>query len=206
MKLAVLTGVVGAALWVQIAAAQIVSQTPSPDIPNPEDTELQTVTPVISQGHKSGTGGVQIPRSGALLFAGFDQNADYIIDSAEVEIGIKRAFKTADSDKDDLLSLVELESWRAGALGSENATPTQFTFAPNFARSVSREKFSAVLNDIAQKLDANDRGERDGKIGFADLLQDYRAPRTQRQKSDNCATRIRNERRRVEQQCRAGRR
>lgn len=187
------------------ASAQIISQTPRPEIPAGQSGQpelVETIKPVERIG-RSGTV-IQIPRAGALLFAGFDVNGDYVIDRAEVSAGISRAFIRADKDKNHSLSLVELERWRVAALGSEHASPSNFAFAPNFARSVSREMFIKVLMDLADKLDTDDQSIKDGKISPADLLKDYRPPR--RRKNDNCIDKIREERRRAEQQCRNNRR
>ncbi|HFB55025.1 MAG TPA: hypothetical protein ENJ46_03795 [Hellea balneolensis] len=192
----------------QNVTAQIISQTPRPDIPADdgalEDDLVKTVTPTFSS-EKVGNY-IQVPRAAALLFAGFDQNGDYILDESEVSAGIERAFKQADKDGSDRLSLVELEAWRVAALGSDNAVPTSFSFAPNFARSVTPEKFTQVLQDIATDLDKNEQGVSDGEILLPDLLKDYRLPRAgKKNKGENCAARVREERRRVEQQCRTRR-
>ncbi len=183
--------------------AQVISQTPRPEIPAQEQDEIvQTLKSSAPIGH-SGTV-IQIPRAGALLFASFDTNGDYIIDSKEVEKGIARAFQRADRDADDYLSLVELEAWRVVALGSEHAAPSNFAFAPNFARGVTHEMFVQVLQKLAARLDKDDQSQIDGKIALADLLKDYRPVRHRQQ--DNCIDKIREERRRAEQNCRAGRR
>ena len=127
-----------------------------------------------------------------------------MIDRTEVKKGIARAFQTADRDADDYLSLVELEMWRIAALGSEHAAPSNFAFAPNFARGVTHEMFTQVLQGLAERLDKDDQSEMDGKIALADLLKDYRPVRHRKQ--DNCFDKIREERRRAEQNCRNGRR
>ncbi len=191
--------VIGASLFAQTTLAQIISQTPRPDVPEPEDAVIETVTPNVPLAR---TGlSILVPRAGALLFAGFDRNSDYTIDRAEVASGIDAAFNRADKDASGILSLVELEGWRVAALGSEMASPTNFVFAPNFARSVTREKFKSVLDGLAGRLDEDDQGNTDGQISLADLLQSYSPPRAQKD-PENCLARIRDERRRAEQQCR----
>lgn len=203
MRIGILvTVILGAAYLAVPSSAQIISQTPRPEVPAEEPELVETVKPKERIG-RSGTV-IQIPRSGAMLFAGFDNDGDYIIDRAEVAAGIARAFVMADKDKNKILSLVELEGWRVAALGSEHASPSNFAFAPNFARSVSRGKFTKVLMDIADKLDTDDQSNVDGKISLSDLLKDYRPPR--QRKNDNCIDAIREERRRAEQQCRNSRR
>ncbi len=182
--------------------AQIISQTPRPEVPAEQLEIVETIKPKERIG-RSGTV-IQIPRPGALLFAGFDSNSDYIIERAEVSAGISRAFTRADKDNSRSLSLVELEGWRVAALGSEHAAPSNFAFAPNFARSVSRETFAKVLTDLADRLDKDDQSVMDGKIYLSDLLKNYRPPR--QRKNDNCIDQIREERRRAEQQCRNSRR
>ncbi len=190
----------GFGLMGQLAAAQIILQTPRPDVPEPDTTVIETVKPNAPIGSSGNL--ILVPRAGALLFAGFDNNSDYTIDKAEVQAGISAAFTRADKDASGKLSLVELEGWRVTALGSENAAPTNFAFAPNFARTVSREKFKTVLGALADKLDKDDQGDMDGRIFLADLLKSYSPPRA-RKDPENCLARVREERRRVEQQCRA---
>ncbi len=197
-----LIGLIGAVFFAVPASAQIISQTPRPDVPNPEAPIIETIQRKEAIG-RSGTV-IQIPRSGALLFASFDTSGDYIIDKAEVAAGIVRAFTQADRDNSKSLSLVELEGWRVAALGSEHAAPSNFAFAPNFARTVSLPMFTKVLTDLADRLDTDDQGDMDGKIAMSELLRDYSPPRQRR--NDNCIDAVRAERRRGEQQCRQGRR
>jgi len=189
-------------LFSATASAQIISQTPRPDVPNPETQTVETIQHKERIGRSGSV--IQIPRSGALLFAGFDTSGNYIIDKAEVAAGIARAFVQADRNNNEVLSLVELEGWRVAALGSEHAAPSNFVFAPDFARTVSRETFTAVLMNLADRLDKDDQSEMDGKISLSDLLRDYRPPR--QRKNDNCIDAVRVERRRGEQQCRNSRR
>lgn len=202
MKSAVFT--LCAVLLAQSAQAQIISQTPRPDVQNPEAESVETLKPRGRIGTSGNT--VTVARTGALLFAGFDLNGDYKIDKSEVSQGIQQAFERADTDETGALSLVELEAWRVNALGSLEATPNNFTFAPNFARSVSLTKFREVLKKVADTLDKDADGNMDGIITMADLLkaQPLRT-RGRDNEDDNCVARIRDERRRVEQQCRAQR-
>ncbi len=195
-------GLMMTCLW-QNAPAQIVSQTPRPEIiaPDPGKTELLKPNTTIGQSDNF----IRIPRTGAFLFASFDSNHDYIIDSAEVQSGIQSAFAYADRDKSGILSLVELEGWRVAALGYENATPTNFAFAPNFARTVSRETFAAVLTSLAENLDKDAEGHLDGTIATVDLLKNYTPRRTKQKGADNCLGRLQKVRREMEQQCRARR-
>lgn len=182
----------------ETASAQIIAQSPRPDVTAQPETGVETLT----RKERVGVSGtlMKIPRTGALLFAGFDRNSDYVIDKNEVAQGIARAFKTADKDGSGVLSLVELEAWRHAALGSPHAAPGNYAFAPNFARTVSKKTFKHVLIDVAERLDKDDQGEMDGKIAMGDLLKDYKIPRAGK-KGDNCAARLREQRRQLEQQC-----
>ena len=56
--------------------AQIVSQTPRPEIIPPEDSTIETIKPNVPIGRTGNT--LKTLRTGALLFAGFDKNSDYI--------------------------------------------------------------------------------------------------------------------------------
>ena len=202
MKSVVITGI--ALFLAQSADAQIISQTPRPDVPDPEAASVETLTPKARIGQSGNT--VIVTRAGALLFAGFDNNGDYIIDKEEVRIGIEQAFKRADRDGTGALSLVELEAWREKALGSVESAPTNFAFAPNFARSVSPAKFTETLQKVAEKLDADPDGNTDGMIAMSDLLKSKSMPTRGRDfDAESCVDRIRDERRRVEQQCRNSR-
>ena len=197
-------GLIGACVFASSASAQIISQTPRPEVPDPGAETVETLKPQGRIGRSDNM--LKVTRSGALLFAGFDRNSDYIIDEAEVSAGIDRAFAAADVDDSKSLSLVELEGWREKALGSLDAAPLNYAFAPNFARTVSLDKFRAVLRKTADKLDKDDEGEMDGKISMADLLRDVRPPRAQsNDDGESCLARIRDERKRVEQQCRNSR-
>jgi hypothetical protein len=193
-----------ALLFAQTAGSQIISQTPRPDVPDPEAAGIESLTPQARIGSPNNI--VTVTRTGALLFAGFDRNDDYEIDRAEVSAGIERAFAKADTDGTGLLSLVELEEWRQKALGSIDAAPNNFKFAPNFARSVSPVKFTEVLSTVADNLDKDPDGNMDGKIALADLLKAKALPtRGRGNDEESCLNRVRDERRRVEQQCRAQR-
>lgn len=188
----------------QSASAQIISQTPRPDVPNPEAGSIETLTPQARIGASTNT--VTVTRTGALLFAGFDRDDDYEIDRTEVSAGIERAFAKADTDSSGVLSLVELEDWRQKALGSMDAMPHNFTFAPNFARTVPPAKFKEVLSKVADNLDEDADGNMDGRIALADLLKS-KALRARGRESEpeSCLARVIDERRRVEQQCRNSR-
>jgi hypothetical protein len=204
MKKLVLAALAVPALFLApIANAQIISQTPRPSVPEADGASVEEIKP---KGRIGSPGQIiKIARTGALLFAGFDRNDDYIIDAAEVSSGIDRAFYAADNDDDGSLTLVELEDWRLRALGSIDAAPNNFAFAPNFARSVSKEKFREVVTKLAETLDKDPDGNMDGKIAMADLQRNRRAPRAVSDDDGNCMARVREERRRVEQQCRAQR-
>lgn len=189
------------AAHIQPAQAQIISQTPRPEIINPEELpDVETLKREIPIGSHARS--ILVPRTGALLFASFDRNSDYVIDRDEVRAGIAASFKNADRNLNGRLSLVELEGWRVRALGSENATPTNYAFAPNFVRTVTFETFSAVLSGVAENLDKDFQDELDGEISMADLLKHFAPPRARNNKGESCVERIRQTRREVEQQCR----
>lgn len=184
-----------------LASAQIISQTPRPEVPDEEAEKVEILKPSGRVGRVDNT--VKVVRPAALVFAGFDQNADYSLDRAEVRAGIDAAFNAADVDDSGSLSLVELEAWREKALGSLDEAPHNYAFAPNFARSVSLETFRTIMQKVADTLDTNDQGITDGKIPFSDLLRNQRAPRIQKDEGEeSCTSRILDERRRAEQQCR----
>ena len=66
MKFAVLASC--ALFCAQSASAQIISQTPRPDVPDPETGGVETLTPQARIGTSSNT--VTVTRTGALLLPG----------------------------------------------------------------------------------------------------------------------------------------
>ena len=180
-----------------IAIAQIISQNPSPVIQTDETSLIETTK--LTEEIGEGAHYTQVPRAGALLFAGFDHNNDYSIDIGEVNAGINQAFNFADKDKNGTLSLIELEVWRKIALGSENLAPHSYAFAPNFARTVTKDKFHLVLSELAKRLDKDVQGLSDGKIAMEDLLKNHTSGVSRGDAERTCRSRINDERRRVQQ-------
>ncbi len=106
-----------------------------------------------------------------LLYASFDGDGDYLISAGELSAGIARSFKFADSNNNDVLSLVELDAWRALALGSRDVLPGNTQFDKNFDSRVNRSEFSGVLSRIFTSADKNG----DGVLGFDELTRDLPA-------------------------------
>ncbi len=106
-----------------------------------------------------------------LLYASFDADGDYLITASELSAGIASSFKTADSNNNDVLSLVELDLWRAAALGSRDVLPGNTQFDKNFDSRISAGEFSGVLSRIFTSADKNG----DGVLGFDELTRDLPA-------------------------------
>lgn len=103
----------------------------------------------------------------ALLFAGFDANADRRLDRAEIEAGIARAWKAADPQGARSIGLIELGDWAADWLGDQSAPPGRFDFDRNGDDRISAAEFKAEFERQFAKFDAN----RDGFVTRAEMLQ-----------------------------------
>lgn len=108
-----------------------------------------------------------------MLFASFDTNTDYKINSTEFAAGRTQAFNAADKDNSKTLSLFELEDWREAALGSLDAAPGNLAFDKDYDQRVTRAEFDHALNYIFKVGDKND----DGDLAFSELVKVFEMPR-----------------------------
>lgn len=104
----------------------------------------------------------------ALLFAQMDRNGDYVVSAEELSAGVEAALVRADADGDGLVRVVELDAWRAGALGGALRAPGNAAFDPDFDRTVTPEEFRNALMRSVSLQDAN----RDGALDFSELAFD----------------------------------
>lgn len=111
--------------------------------------------------------------SGAMLFATFDTNADYKINTVELAAGRTEAFNAADKDKSKSLSLFELEDWREAALGSLDAAPGNLAFDKDFDQRVTRDEFDYALNFAFNAADKN----KDTILEFSEMVKVFEMPR-----------------------------
>ena len=123
----------------------------------------------------------------ALLFATFDTDRDYKISRIEASNGAADAFGRADKDKNDRVSLFELEDWRVAALGSMDALPGNLNFDTDYNNHVSRAEFDRTLMDI---FDRHDKDE-DGYVQHSELMQILevpapKGPKKERQSDREC--------------------
>lgn len=113
-----------------------------------------------------------------LVFASFDTDGDYAISQTELGNGITTAFARADSNGNGRLSLVELDRWRGGALGSLDKLPGNTQFDRNFDSAVTAREFTDVLSRIAKRLDR----DKDGMLQFSELWEKARPTRRESQR------------------------
>lgn len=111
-------------------------------------------------------------RPAALLFAGFDSNADYLISETELMVGRTTAFNAADADGSGSLNIFELEDWRTRALGSVDAIPGAMAFDPDLNRVTTRAEFDDTLTGIFSRADI----DGDGVLALSDMVQVYIMP------------------------------
>ena len=114
--------------------------------------------------------------AGALLFASYDKNADYLIDADEFSKGQAASFQSADSDKSGTLSLFELEDWRKAALGSLDAAPGNLSFDKDYDQRVTASEFKSALKYV---YNVNDK-DADNQLSFEEMIRVFEIPRGSR--------------------------
>ena len=111
--------------------------------------------------------------AGALLFASYDKNSDYLIDADEFSKGQAASFQSADSDKSGTLSLFELEDWRKAALGSLDAAPGNLSFDKDYDQRVTASEFKSALKYV---YNVNDK-DADNQLSFEEMIRVFEIPR-----------------------------
>ena len=114
--------------------------------------------------------------AGALLFASYDKNADYLIDADEFLTGQASSFQSAVSDKSGTLSLFELEDWRKAALGSLDAAPGNLSFDKDYDQRVTASEFKSALKYV---YNVNDK-DADNQLSFEEMIRVFEIPRGRR--------------------------
>lgn len=112
----------------------------------------------------------------AMLFASFDTNADYSINEVEFAAGLMKAFKAADKNNSNTLSLFELEDWREAALGSLDAAPGNLAFDKDYDQRITQAEFDHALRFVFNAGDKND----DNVLAFSELVKVFEMPRRPR--------------------------
>lgn len=118
------------------------------------------------------SGAVTTLHAAGLLFASFDTNGDYAVDTQEFIAGRDMSFERADQTGDGTLSLIELQDWRGVALGSLDAPPFNMAFDRDFDQMVSRPEFDEMFGSIFQAKDK----DADGRVAFSELIRIIEIP------------------------------
>ncbi len=118
-------------------------------------------------------GPITVIRPAALVFAGFDQDGDYVVSQSEAKVGVQDTFSRADKDNNGRVSLFELEDWRVAALGSLDALPGNLSFDIDYDNQVSRPEFEAALMKLFKRHDTDDSET----LKHAELMQVLEVPR-----------------------------
>lgn len=125
-------------------------------------------------------GAVTALRTAGLLFASFDVNGDYAVDTPEFVAGRDLSFTRADQSGDGSLSLIELQDWREQALGSLDAPPSNMAFDRDFDQMVSHMEFDELFGNVFQTSDKDD----DGRVSFSELVRVFERPDRRRAGGD----------------------
>lgn len=102
-----------------------------------------------------------------LLFSRFDTNLDYRISKDELNVGIDRAFASADADGDKSISPLEFETFSQTALGGKSAPPYRLDFDRNVDSHITPLEFKTELLAIAEGLDT----DKDGVLSQEELTK-----------------------------------
>lgn len=140
--------------------------------PFEDDLELIPNKKLEQRGQRI-SGPITSISAAGLLFASFDKNSDYSIDSDELSVGQSTAFKIADKDQSGAITLFELEDWRIAALGSLDAPPGNISFDKDYDQRVTQAEFNHALGYV---FNAHDKNE-DGQLSFQEITRVFEMPR-----------------------------
>jgi hypothetical protein len=112
----------------------------------------------------------------ALMFVGFDTDADLATSAAEIEAGISREFTRADVGGDGSLSPIEFQNWANVVLGGNQLGPYRLDFDRNVDNVISREEFEAEIRGRVSDYDQDQSGPL-SRPEFVRLIGVTRPPR-----------------------------
>jgi len=137
-----------------------------------DDVELLPNRKLEKRGERI-SGPITSIAAAGLLFASYDTNSDYSVDTVEFSKGQAKSFDIADSDKSGMVSLFELEDWRQAALGSLDAPPGNIAFDKDYDQRITAEEFEHALRYVYQANDKN----KNGMLSFEEMTHVFEMPR-----------------------------
>lgn len=112
----------------------------------------------------------------ALMFVGFDTDADLSTTAAEIEAGITREFARADANTDATLSPLEFQNWSNSVLGGSQLGPYRLDFDRNVDNTISRDEFVTEINGRVRDYDQDGNGSL-SRSEYVRLIGVTRPPR-----------------------------
>lgn len=103
--------------------------------------------------------GAVVAQPFAVLFTGYDGNADRIITAAEFQDGLAAEWTNANGGATAALSTLQLQAWKQRALGHVDVVPGSRRFDPNGDRSITETEFSAFLAAQFERMDRDGNGD-----------------------------------------------
>lgn len=94
----------------------------------------------------------------ALMFVGFDADADLSVSASEIEAGLNREFARADANGDGQLQPIEFQNWANLVLGGNQLGPYRLDFDRNVDNAITREEFDAEIRARVRDYDENANG------------------------------------------------
>ncbi|WOI54345.1 EF-hand domain-containing protein [Parvularcula sp. LCG005] len=123
-------------------------------------------------GPRPSMSGAFVAKPVALVFASYDGNTDRIVTSAEAAAGVTAEWRSADTNGDGDVSVFELQSWSAAALGDANARPGRLAFDADGDGRISLIEFQRHMTTEFNELDK----DADGRLTRAELVRQTQLP------------------------------
>ena len=95
---------------------------------------------------------------GGGLFMSFDADRNGEVSRAEIEAGISKAFETADTDGNGVLTALEQQAWAEDLPTRDDTLANPVRFDPNLDRRVSPEEFADVILELARDYSGDGSG------------------------------------------------
>ena len=135
-------------------------------------TAAKPVPPVAPPSPPAPGAGARSYAPAALLFAGFDANADARLDRAELAAGVARMWAAADPQHEGSIGLIGLGDWAQVWLGDQSAPPGRFDFDRDGDDRITAAEFKAEFDRQFAKFDA----DKSGTVTRAEMLQAAAVP------------------------------
>ena len=118
----------------------------------------------------------------AMMLVSFDANGDLSITADEINSGLEREWRRADTGGDGSLGPIEFQNWANNVLGGGPMGPFRLDFDRNVDNSITRAEFDTEIRARVDQYDENGddvltRGEFTRLVGAARPPPERQRPR-----------------------------